>query len=137
MKAVRYTASLNKGGFSCNVTASSGRMSCVIRGLEPGERYQISVVGYSPTGQAGQAATGLAWKVPGGSDPEPTEPVEPTPAPTEPVDPVEPTPAPPDPVDPVEPTPAPSDPVDPVEPEPAPSEPVVEESAEPVSGDAG
>jgi len=137
VKAVRYTASLNKGGFSCNVTASSGRMSCVIRGLEPGERYQISVVGYSPTGQAGQAATGLAWKVPGGSDPEPTEPVEPTPAPTEPVDPVEPTPAPPDPVDPVEPTPAPSDPVDPVEPEPAPSEPVVEESAEPVSGDAG
>ena len=117
VKPVRYTVTLNKDGLTCQVAATTGRMSCVISGLTPGERYQITVTGYSPTGAAGAAATGAVWKVPGGTVPEPPDPVDPnpTPQPTEPVDP-SPTPVPSEPVDP-SPTPAPPDPVEP-EPEP-------------------
>ena len=136
VKPVRYTVNLDQGGFSCSVTASTGRMSCVIDGLTPGERYRISVVGFSPTGVSGDSASGPAWRVPGGT----VDPVEPTPAPSDPGEPVAPSPAPSDPGEPVAPSPAPTEPGGPAPttpaptPTPPPSTPTPTPSATPATG---
>ena len=92
---VRYTVTLDQGGFSCTVAASTSRMSCVIRGLTPGERYRISVVGVSSTGTSSLAASGPAYRVPGGDrEPEPAPTATPRPTPTPTPSPTAPAPSP-------------------------------------------
>ena len=110
---VRYRATVSPADATCEASASTGRMSCTISGLTPGETYSVTVVGIDSAGGLSEASSSRTFTVPGGA----TTPPEPEPTPTEPAP--EPTPEPTPTPTPTVPAPEPSPP-----PAPAPTEPV-------------